>query len=231
MLQLADQGDLAPLVTVFAAAQKKAFVQALGISRQVLDLRRAEEVVRATRRQLEDALVTERERWEAAKTTARALADTCRERFSQLAETLRDEMRGLLAGSLFTVRHSTGGDGRAHYYRFQIIQTAQRLGYWANLREHRAWVSLVLRTGDQAEILVSFHGSGEEYRGILAASACFFRKEESEDGNRDIVDLVPLTDEIFQINYLEKTEDALVRFQEWQEQVLTRGLEVWRKGL
>jgi hypothetical protein len=100
-----------------------------------------------------------------------------------------------------------------------------------NTSEYRAWTRLVLRSETQAEILFAFHATGREYRGILGVAACFFRRELTEEGERQVTDLTPLADDIFQINYRETSVEAEVRFRQWVEGVLTRGLEIWRQGL
>ena len=83
----------------------------------------------------------------------------------------------------------------------------------------------------QAEILFAFHGIGREYRGLIAVSACFFRRELTDDGERQVTDLTPLTDDIFQVNYREAPAQAEMRFRQWFEVTLTKGLEMWRQGL
>ncbi|HEY1013716.1 MAG TPA: hypothetical protein VGE07_13480, partial [Herpetosiphonaceae bacterium] len=120
---------------------------------------------------------------------------------------------------------------RSHYFRQQVIATAGYLGYFANFAEYHSWVRLVLHIDTQSELLISFHGAGREYRGIIAASACFFRRETTEDGSRQIVDLTPLSADIFQINYREHLADARLRFGDWLQAITLKALELWRKGL
>ena len=72
-LEAADRGDLNPLVGFFAEIQKREFVRALGLSREVEKDFRAEDLIRATRRELEhrrDALAGERN-------TAKDQAEIC----------------------------------------------------------------------------------------------------------------------------------------------------------
>jgi hypothetical protein len=123
------------------------------------------------------------------------------------------------------------GGQRGHYFRWQIIETAKHLDYFANSSVYRAWTRLILRADSQAEILISFHGTGHEFRGLLAVSASFFRREATEAGEREVADVTPLSSEIFQINYLEDPEAAAERFRYWLEEVLVKGLELWRAGL
>lgn len=230
-LEVADGGDLRPLVSLFAAAQKKAFVQALGISGQIMRATRAEQVIKATRAQLQERERSKIEEWDKAKTTAGKLQDIAERRLKDIVAALDLETSAYLPGAHFREESVRQGEPRDHYFRWQIIDTARHLDYYANTQEYRAWSRLVLRHGSQAEILFSFHGTGHEFRGVLAASACFFRREETEESERQVVDLTPLSDEIFQINYREGASDAAARFRDWLEDALVRGLELWRRTL
>jgi Fic family protein len=230
-LETADGGGLEPLVRIFSTAQKKALVQALGISGQVIRSTRPEQVIKAAGAKLEERKRRRIAEWEKAKETARRLQDVTEQRLEEIVTSLERETSGYLPGAKFraeTVRH---GEGRDYYFRGQIIDTARHLDYYANTQEHRAWSRLVLRGDVQAEIVVSVHGTGHEFRGVLAVSACFFRREETEEGERQIVGLTPLSDEIFQINYRENEVAAVDRFRDWLEEALVRGLELWRKTL
>lgn len=230
-LEAADHGDLEPLVAVFAAAQKRALVQALGISGQVLRLTKAEQIVNATRELLLKREQTRRAEWNKAKTTARRLQEIATLRFREVAQNLHGQTSGFFKFSSFRADEDPEGGARGHYFRWQIIETAKQLGYFVNTAEYRAWSRLMMRTDSQAELLVSFHATGHQFRGILAASACFFRREETEASDREIADVTPLSTEIFQINYQENPGDAETRFRDWLEQVLVKGLEIWRAGL
>ncbi|MBI3800844.1 MAG: hypothetical protein HY268_28185, partial [Deltaproteobacteria bacterium] len=230
-LEAADRSDLGPLVSVFAAAQRKAFVQVLSISGQVLQLKRAEQVIAATRNQLESRDRTTRAVWDNAKRTAGKLQNLTNERFKEIARSLEDQTGDYLRDARFMTESEPAGGIRSHYFRWQIVETARRIGYFANTNEYHAWTRLILRAGSQAEILVSFHGTGSEFRGILAVSACFCRREATDEGERAVVDLVPLTLELFQINYREDESNATVRFENWLEEILVKGLELWRQSL
>jgi fido (protein-threonine AMPylation protein) len=230
-LEAADRGDLAPLVAVFAASQRRAFVQALGISGQVLRLTRAEQVVSATRDRLAQRETARRAEWEKAKATARELQHVATQRLQDIADRLSLETSSFIRGARYFVDDEPGGGARDHYFRWQVIETAKQLDYYANTTEYRAWTRLVMRAVSQAEVLISFHGTGHEFRGVLAVSACFFRREETEAGKSEIADVTPLSEEIFQINYRESPQNAEPRFREWLEEALVKGLELWRAGL
>ena len=230
-LERADASDLSDLVRLFAAVQKQALVRALGISGQVLTPGRPEQVIGAAREQFVRRERAIRAEWDRARELARIVQRIATERLREIAADLGREVGEFFRHSRFQVDEESSDGSRGHYFRWQIIETARRLRYFANTREYRAWTRLLLRTEAQSEILVSFHATGHEFRGLIVAAACLFRREETDDGDREVVDLTPLSDEIFVINYRESREQLELRFRKWFEEALTRGLETWRRGL
>ena len=206
-------------------------MQALGISGQVLRQTRVEQVIQAARDQLTRRADAQREHWETAKQTAEELLEVVEARFEEVAAELKRETSKLIPGAEFWAEAERDGGSRDHYFRWQIIETAKQLGYFANVGAYRSWARLVIRADSQSEILVSLHATGHEYRGIIGSSACFFRREATEMDEREIVDLTALTDDLFQVNYRESPQAAKSRFQDWLEDVLVAGLESWRNGL
>ena len=102
------------------------------------------------------------------------------------------------------------------------------LDYFADIRNHHGWAKMALKTGPQMEILLSIHGTGPEFRGILVCSICSFIKDENDPGS-GIGDLHPLCDELFQFNYLDDPTHVLTRFLEWMESAVVEGLGRWQK--
>ena len=228
-LEAADEGDLKPLVEYFARLQRSAFVQALGIAEDVRQARRVEDTIQSVRQQLQqrrDFLVAE---WEAAKSIAGTLRQQAEHRLEQVADDLTREMRDVLDhGDYYAGGAEDGGD-RGHYYRYQIIQSARALDYFANPSIYRAWARLALRNTNVTEILIAFHGIGPEFRGVLACSASWFQRVETDDGEREIGPVTPLTDSVFLINYKESRDEAAARFSDWLEDAIVRGLKLWQE--
>lgn len=229
-LERADRGNLAPLVEVFSAAQKDAFIKALGLVRdepvQVL-----EKVVSAVAQDLKEKSKSELKEWEKAKAIASKLNDIAYSRCSEVSRDLQEQTLGLSPKPEFYVHTAADGDEKSYYYRRQIVETARKQDYYANTQEFRAWTHLVMKMNEQADILVSFHGLGYEFRGVLAASACFFRRSQTDVGERETSESIPLSGDVFQINYLEPAEDIKKRFRTWLHEVLAVGLETWRRGM
>jgi hypothetical protein len=123
------------------------------------------------------------------------------------------------------------GDTRSYYHRYQIVETAKKLGYFANTRNYHTWIQLVINIGISTTILLSFHVLGHEYRGLLVCSACAYHRDNAEDGERNISDIQALTDSPFQFSYADEEGNLTERFKQWLEDVIVTGLEYWNKSL
>jgi len=229
-LEKADESDLAPLVDLFASIHRRAFTNALGIASTVRREERLDQVIDSIRDAFEARASELRGKWERAKETAGALLVGARDRLESVAGRLHREVGPYTGTQGFFADSEPDRGARGHYFRYQVIETAKRLDYFANLTGYHAWARLVLRAPEQAEILVSLHGLGREYRGVMAASMCFFRREQTEEQDRQITDIFPLCNDVFQTNYREDLSAAQARFSEWLDQGLVEALEIWRKG-
>jgi fido (protein-threonine AMPylation protein) len=231
-LEQADDGDLQPLVDLFARLEQRAFVGALSEAGAILQRRQVEQVIEAAKDVLERRQKELQEEWKRAFGVAEALLDEAYTRLDAVAARLSDEIGAFNESYRFFADQEPFDGDRDHYFCWQIVQAAKQLDYFANATPgYRAWTRLVLCTDTQAEVLVSFHGIGHEFRGVLVASMTFFRREETEAGEREIADLVVVSDELFQINYLEDPHQALERFTRWLDEGLVKALEIWRAGL
>jgi len=103
-----------------------------------------------------------------------------------------------------------------------VLNAAKSLGYSANLDDFNQWIQLLLKTDGTSSLLISFHGVGVKYRGIIGALVIFL-----EQGKEAVL----ATDEAFQMNYAEDPTQAQARFSKWLESALTKGLTLWRSTL
>ena len=227
-LEAADDGDLDPLVTYFAGLQKDEFVKALSIAGSVLQSTQAEDAIRAVRRKLQSRKDSLIEEWQTARNTADELRKKAHQRLQQVSSALQQEMEGLFDNTTFFVDGAENGASNSHYYRFQIIATAKRLGYFANTDVYRSWVRLVTRNDNQNELLIAFHGIGHEFQGVLVCSACWFQRVETERGEREIGGIEPMADRVFQLNYKETLERTEERFLPWLEACIVRAIGLWQ---
>ena len=232
-LEAADRGYLDPLIDMFASTQRKAFVNALGIAREVLRAgEHLDQMVAAIGdhfRQRDDALARNMTQ---AKDHAQVLWTRAGVTFSKTSSQLSEAIRGPSERKVFddssAPRETTY---RRRWHRAQIIKAAKDLGYFANIGEFSAWRRLVLETeAGRSEIVLSFHGIGREYRGLVGVSLCFYRKPETDEGHSMIEDQHTVSRELFQINYLESLDAVEARFDPWLDKYLLQALDLWRRG-
>ncbi len=228
-LEAADGGNLEDLVKYFADIQKDEFIKALSIAGDVLQSTRAEDAIRAVRRDLQrrrDSLVEE---WQTVRDTAAALCTRAARRLKEVSDAMQQEMEGLFESMAFFTDSAENGGPKSHYYHSQIVATAKKLHYFANTHTYRSWARLVMQNANQSELLIAFHGIGHEFQGVLACSACWFQRVETEEGEREIGNIEPMVERVFQINYKEPLEQVEKRFLPWLEQSIVRAIELWRK--
>ena len=226
-LETADDGDLRQLIAFFAKVQRRQFINVIGIARDVAQSLRVDARIQSIGQRLSarrDALVKE---WETAVRNAERLHGVAVTRVTEVGELLAETV-GDTKEFTFSVDSEGDRGARSHYFRRQIVSTAKVFGYYANTRRHRTWVRLVIKDGSQSEILVSFHGIGQEFQGVLACSASWFQWVPTDDGAESAGDS-PLCDEVFQINYKEDIADIEIRFKDWLERALERGLAMWEQ--
>ena len=237
-LETADRGDLQPLTDFFALCQRKAFVEAIGISREAAQDASIGNIIASAAQKLAKRQERQQISREKTKKLAAQLQKIADERMAAVCKQLADKIPNPLSGkrdrdSFYVDSHHNGDEpDRGYFFRAQIIDTAKKLGYFANPNAYRAWSRLaLLPPGGRAEILLSFHGIGHEYRGVIACSACIFRREETEENERQVSEPEPLAGEFFQINYFETEKGAKRRFEKWIDKALAEGLALWSQSI
>ena len=230
-LEMAASGDLVPLVDYFSRWQKKAFTRALQIAEEAKQEQKVADTIASVRRQLQRRKDSLPQKWEAVKSIAGVLRLHAEKRLQDVADELKFAMRDILEDSTFFADGASDDSGQSHFYRFQIFETAKALDYYANLQAYKAWTRLVLRSGDQTDVLISFHGIGYDFQGVLACSASFFQRSESEEGEHEIGPVKSLMDEVFLISYNETADEAKSRFSKWLEEAIARGIRLWNKSV
>jgi len=234
-LEAADHGDLEPLVDLFSRIEKRAFLDALSVAREVQQRdRRVDHVIASIRDTFEKRRESLRREWDASKQIAQTLQSQAEEQLEAIAQEFKDQIAPLAPPGEhfeFFVDKNEPDDERSHWFRFQLIDTAKELDYFANFGVFHAWVRLVMDTSTRAEILLSFHGIGHEYRGLLVGTACFYRREAAGEDSTTVSDVIPLSDEPFQINYKEPEGEVVERFRAWIDPVLITGLELMRNSV
>jgi Fic family protein len=230
-LEQADRGDLRPLITLFSSVQRRRFVKVLGIASTVQRQVGMDQIIAAARSAIASRKQAYIYKLEQAKKTARVLHELAISTLEGIVQKLRADVGSLSPDFHFRVDSETNEGHRRHYFKGQIIEAARALDYFANISVYHDWSRLILKTDDQSEILVSFHGIGYEYRGVLAASVGFYKRVETEEGERETTKTSSASDTVFQLNYMEELNGTRTRFEQWLRESLTRAMEMWRTGL
>jgi len=234
-LEKADAGELGPLVTLFARRQRDAIMSTLSVERtaEKADTTNARMVAsaidilrgRTRRREAELARVFQ---------TADRLDDLVRDRFATEATVLDHELAEVqpLPGERpYNAEFKNSTAETSFFYRRQVIETARELDYFANMATYHRWARLSMQTGSIFELVVSIHGVGQDFMGVLVASAFTDKKYRGETGNMVFEGLASACADKFQFNYLEEPTLTEQRFLEWLDEVVTLGLVQWRRSL
>ncbi len=232
-LYAADRGDLSPLVGLFARLEKKAFVDALGISREVLHAQAdLADVLQAASDRLQERVKDQERRMAGVFKYADKLFALARTRTTEASElttkTLRQISKKFNAWSDSAENNAPKDD----YFHYQIIEAAKKYGYFANTRTYRSWARIAILTQSQTDILFAFHCLGPEFRGVMVCSALTYRRESAgEQSPAHVSEIEVVAGEPFQFNYNDHQEALLARFNKWLDVSLTLALDMWRRSL
>ena len=228
----ADEGNLVPLTNLIAKLQRKQFLCALSIAEDVQSQdQRLEQILEAINEMFNGDSAPASGRLQQALDTAEKLWDTCESYFIDTAEKLQLSLGNSISRKAWSDSGQNSDVERRKWNRYQIVQTARGLDYFANTRDHHEWVRLgIVTENGRSEILTSFHAIGTEYRGLVGVSMCFYRRQEADDVEQQIIELQTVSEELFQINYQEPADSVEERFKKWLERSLVLGLDQWRRG-
>lgn len=234
-LKSADAGDLRPLASQFAGVQRIWFSKAIGIGEQVRQAaERTDQLIEAIGEQFRERRVQTRADMEQAKHTASALARRATSEFRSLRSDISDAIGADGQTRRVFVDYGADDDAdRRAWHRYQVVEMARHpeLDYWANPRVYHSWVRLGLVTeSGRSEILFSLHGLNREYRGLVGATMCLYRRQKGDNIEHQIIEIEPVCGEVFQLNYKEAAASVERRFDRWLESSLHRGLDQWRRG-
>ena len=215
-LEQADHDDLRPLVAMFAEAQRSALILASETAYSLYPISSPQDAINALRDRLLLRGKLPLREWLVAKETANKLVAWAMKRLQEIAQGLIQEIASLGRGFSFNV---TAGQSTAYdNIRAAIVQKA---GHVADLGEYNAQVALALNAGRDDCLILSFHGIGPRYRGIIGAVAYLSIQSQPQliEGGT------------FQVNYEEEASSAERRFSTWLEGIIVKALNQWRQTL
>ena len=232
-LEIADCGDLQPLVSIFAASQRREIIKALNISRKILESApanadyqsRTENIIKSAARK-----IAEREAQNDKRDNAQIIAGKMHKISMEMLMQTRRMLNQNISTSgeeperpLFIVRKGTGDNRNMRYMYSPHCAIPFHFGYSPNPEAYHEWVNMILRPGIYSSMLISLHGAGKTYRGAIACVASYLSTGADEP--------MALTDEPFYINNQDTVADVEKRFRPWLESAIERGLAMWHKSL
>ena len=230
-LERADAGELGPLVELFGSIQKRAFLSGLSLVKETMrEDARIEQLLDAIGDDWNRRDKGHRSEMETVKNTADRLRKAATTRLDEVKTGLESRISSNLR---IHVDSEADNIDQRHWYRYQVIETAKELDYFANLREYHSWVKTAFVTmSTRSEILLSFHTVGRDFRGLIGASVSFYRRQQADaDGKEQrIADLQTVSEDLFQLTYLDDPEITIIRFNTWLEKALVMGLDLWRRS-
>ena len=236
-LEAADQLDLGPLVRLFADTQVRAIYRALGRAETAIaDRRHLTAVIQSAVDKLDRRRARLEGEWDNASSIGRVLGDDAATHLRSVADELRSSL-GARLGSESAFFVTVGGDDdstRRSWNHHQVVATANEMDapYFANIRDFHTWAKLLLHADNHHELLVSIHAMGQEFSGLLAASASLAAKEPIGDGGgMAVADVRPVVQRPFQVTYREELADVRARFARWIGDVVVDGLAAWQQEI
>jgi len=184
-LEEADTHDLAPLASLFARLERTAIMQALSVDAD-MEIAHQQSLTSAVIESLahkfdrrREARHTELRRVNSVALALRARARAALERaFNQVSEPLSE-----IAEPQISFTDGGPDRGNAYWYKFEVVQSANQNGKFANFAEDHYFVKASLRVARERLIFVtSFHHVGRELSGIMEATS-FARLESYEDSD------------------------------------------------
>ena len=230
-LEKADDGDLEPLVQLFTRLQKKAFLRALSLSQQILEKEEpvVHQVISSAIERIRDRKAIEYDKLTKVFTYGDSLQEIIVEKLEPVKNLLGEQLKEL--DEHYSTFLDTSTERNNFWFRFQIIDTARSLDYFADTRTFRKWVRLKILEERKSEMVFSIHSVGTDFVGVLAVSAFIFFKDTSEDPGMVFSDTHPLCTDLFQFSYNEDFEIIKDRFSSWVDKVIITGAEEWRRQL
>lgn len=228
----ADDGDLVPLATLFARLQRKQLIRALSIAEEAQNQdQRLDQVLDVISDMFDGASTPQSQALQRVCDTAERLWESCADLFDDTRKKLEASLGDSLARQVWSDFGNNSNTKRRTWNRYQIVQTARELDYFANTRDYHEWVRLgIITENGRSEILTSFHGIGKEFRGLIGVSMCFYRRQQADDVEQQIFELQSVSEDLFQVNYEETAESVENRFSDWLERSLVVALDRWRRG-
>jgi hypothetical protein len=232
-LEKADAGDLSDLVRIFARLERNAILQALSVNQEA-EVSYQQSLTDAVIVSLADKFNRRRQSRDAellrVNDKAIALRQIAHNFLEGKLEDLKAELRRASprSNSISSVTDGGPENEKSHWYRNDVIQTAQAAQQFANFDQNHYFTQGALRqSGNRLKFVVSFHHVGMILNGIMEATA--FAKlqfnDDPEEGESSGGVFVPCSIEPFAFTHLTNVCDIESGFSRWLDASLAVGMK------
>jgi len=233
-LEKADRGDLSSLVRIFARLERNAILQALSVSPEA-DISHQKSLTNAVIGSLADKFSRRKQSRDAEllKVNDRALAlrrianTFILDKMEDLTEELKKAAPRDRSVSL-TVFDGGPENERSHWYRNDVILTAQAAKQFANFDQSHFFTQATIKLGGgKLKFVVSFHHVGLILNGIMEATAFAKLQFNDDPDDRESAGEVflPCSIEPFAFTYLTEISHVESAFSSWLDASLAVGLK------
>ncbi len=216
-LESADHVDLSQLTRFFAQIQKRVLTKAIGAAVEVRPVQSVDEALAATRDMLVDLGRIIPKQYLAAKTLGIQLLNVAQTRLNRITSRLREDITQVDSSFEF----STGALSGPPLNEIRLL--ADKLKYDPNVNEyHQGAIATFKAGGTSSRIVLSFHGVGAAFRGLLVVMA-YFQVGDAAPG--------PISEDVFRISYQDSQAEIGPRFEKWLDACLIEAIGLWRRTL
>ena len=222
-LEAANEGNLKPLVDLVAAAQQAPFEKSSALTEPLPVEEDVEAALGGLRKAAKKIAADRLESLKSVFDLAHVVEEDLAQRLEALCPTLEEALERVSGGVyVFVSRSNSDTD---YYFRAQIIENAKtHIGYYADTRKYKSWISLDMKWTRRARLVFTIHGVGKPFNGsLICAPFLQFRDMNDEAGPR--TDLVPVAKEGFVFFFNEDEDRLLSRFKPWRENILKVALK------
>ena len=221
-----DDGNLRPLVDLFADIQVSDLTEAIGAVRTV----RGEGLVRVSESAAAQVARRLTRKEDAIVSISDDLVLQAERAFEDVAAELRRAFEKVGVGLRATVHPSS--EENEHWWRYQIVQCAKQYNYFADLSKPRRWASLKLQVDGlpDASIVLSLHHRGR-VPGIMAG-AVFLTLTRQSGNSTDINDDIDGFDTEcapHPFGFTTSTQSVEQRFDTWLREAIESSVDAWQR--
>lgn len=224
-LEMADAGDLSPIASLIARLERAAIMQALSVDADA-EISHQRTLTSAVIESLAQKFGRRRETKHAELRKVNGLALALRARARKALEQSFNQLKQPVSSVAEPEIHIADGGpdrGNAHWYKFEVVKSANGIGKFANFTEDHYFVKASMRVERERLIfVVSFHHVGRELSGIMEATA--FAKlesyEDSDDREYAAQDFFLCSLEPFVFTYKTAEQEIAESFARWLDAAL-----------